>query len=629
MLPLFNCIVLTSLTTGFRVGRVQQVFGIDLRTLAAFRVYAATLILVDLGFRATQLGVHYTDAGLLPRSVITAVLGHQGAFSLHLASGSFWFQSVLFSVAALLALSLLIGYRTRLVTVLSWMLLVSVQVRNPVINSGADLLLSALLFWGMFLPLGGRWSVDAALDPRADSYPNQYCSVASGAMLVQVMSVYFFTAFLKSGAEWWPDGTAVYYALHLDMFATHLGVFIRDWPVLLQWLTWLVLVLEFVCPVIVFLPFFTVPLRLICLALLAAMHIGFELCLEVELFPYVSLLSLTVFIPGWLWDVLGKRGAERRASIRVYHDPGCLFCRRLSAVIAQWLGLRSHLIVQSADEDPRALATLREQNSWVVFDTGGNQRTRFDAFLALLEVSPFWRWTSSLMRTSPVRYVGEHGYSWVARHRSSMGRLLNLWLKERTLPVTTPAPVSVALLFLASLVFLWNCHGLNQTDFELPDEVQWLLRNLRLEQRWGMFAPYPTKSEGWYVIPGVLENGTVVDVERGTVGEPDTSKPEMLSQTYPMYRWRKYLSILRSDGGVMYRQPYARYLCNRWNDGLQSPQRLKSFEIVFYKETTLPDYAPPTVEPVVLWVHDCLASAEEMLRRKAAAEMATRDLGGG
>ena len=65
---------------------------------------------------------------------------------------SLTFAALLFLVAAAGAGALLLSYRTRLATLLSWVLLVSVQNRNPLLGQGGDDLLRMLLFWGLFLP---------------------------------------------------------------------------------------------------------------------------------------------------------------------------------------------------------------------------------------------------------------------------------------------------------------------------------------------------------------------------------------------------------------------------------------------------------------------------------------------
>ncbi|MDY7080948.1 MAG: HTTM domain-containing protein, partial [Halobacteria archaeon] len=80
---------------------------------------------------------------------------------LHALSGDAWFQVLLFVVASVFALMLVVGYRTKVATVVSLVLLVSLHLRNPVILNGGDSLLRRLLFIGIFLPLGEQWSVDA------------------------------------------------------------------------------------------------------------------------------------------------------------------------------------------------------------------------------------------------------------------------------------------------------------------------------------------------------------------------------------------------------------------------------------------------------------------------------------
>src|SRR5207249_2480615 len=156
---------------------LRSIFGIDLRTLALFRVMLAMVVLADLALRARDLTAHYSDRGVLPRA---ALIGDIGSWkpSLHFISGSATFQAMLFVLAGLVALAMLVGYRTRIATFISWVFVLSVEARNPGVFQGGDHLLYLLLFWGMLLPLGARFSVDAALDPSVHEVPNRYFSMA-------------------------------------------------------------------------------------------------------------------------------------------------------------------------------------------------------------------------------------------------------------------------------------------------------------------------------------------------------------------------------------------------------------------------------------------------------------------
>ena len=48
----------------------EQLFGLDLRSLALFRIGLALLIIIDLIKRSKDLTAHYTDFGILPRAAL-------------------------------------------------------------------------------------------------------------------------------------------------------------------------------------------------------------------------------------------------------------------------------------------------------------------------------------------------------------------------------------------------------------------------------------------------------------------------------------------------------------------------------------------------------------------------------
>src|SRR5215213_10452564 len=124
--------------------------------------------------RATDLTAHYTDEGVLPRTALLEEVLSPWAFSLNLMNGEPFFQVLLFGVAALAALGLLIGYRTSLMTVVVWVLLLSIQWRNPLVTGADGPLLRLLLFWAIFLPLGAYWSVDRALKDASQRFSTRF-----------------------------------------------------------------------------------------------------------------------------------------------------------------------------------------------------------------------------------------------------------------------------------------------------------------------------------------------------------------------------------------------------------------------------------------------------------------------
>src|ERR671921_1094735 len=173
-------------TAGRRVrAKIVEIFGADLRSLAVFRIVLALLAFADLAIRSADLYPHYTDAGIMPRTVLVEEISSQWAFSLHLMNGGSLFQALLFGVAALAAFGMLVGYRTRLMTFVVWALLLSIQLRNPLLNGSESPMLRTLFFWGMLLPLGAYWSVDRARSALPRPSP-RFLSLATFGLFMQI-----------------------------------------------------------------------------------------------------------------------------------------------------------------------------------------------------------------------------------------------------------------------------------------------------------------------------------------------------------------------------------------------------------------------------------------------------------
>ncbi len=287
--------------------------GLDLRTLGLFRFVLGSLTLIDLWNRAPDIEAFYTDFGVLPRATFITDFANENLLSFHLFGGTTFAMSLLFIVHAVIAFLLLIGWRTRLMTVLGWAFLISLHGRNPYVLQGGDILFRMLFFWGMFLPLGARWSVDAALALRQGhvangpdpEHPHQIANVATAALILQACFVYWFTMTLKTGKEWWQDYSAVHYALHLDHFTTPLAEWLRTFPDMMRALTITTAWVEIIVPALAIVGGLWWPLRAGSIACMVGLHIIFGSALKIGLFPWISSTSWIVMLPGAFWDRLG------------------------------------------------------------------------------------------------------------------------------------------------------------------------------------------------------------------------------------------------------------------------------------------------------------------------------------
>jgi len=122
------------------------------------RVALGVVLLVDLALRARNLTAFYTDAGVLPRSLL-AESYPRARFSLYAVSGASPTLALPSGVpvgspvavpliAAVAATALAIGYRTRTATAVSLVLLASLQARNPFVLNAGD-----TLFWQLLGPI--------------------------------------------------------------------------------------------------------------------------------------------------------------------------------------------------------------------------------------------------------------------------------------------------------------------------------------------------------------------------------------------------------------------------------------------------------------------------------------------
>ena len=297
--------------------RLRSRLAVDARSLAALRVALGAILLVDLLTRARYLRTFYTDAGVYPRSVLAASGSEQAALSVHALSGAAWFQALLFVVAGAFALLLVVGYRTRLVGVVSLLLLFSLQLRNPAVLNGGDRLLRVLLFVALLTPLGERWSVDALRRGEARS---TVVGATTAALLVQPVAVFTSNAALKYRGEAWFAGEALAVAFANDAMTVGLGNHLGAYPSLLAALNWAWVTLLAGSALLLL----ATDGRLRGLAVFAYLgaFAGMAATMGVGLFPLVLAAAVLPFLTAPVWDAaaravpdrLAERLADRRPS---------------------------------------------------------------------------------------------------------------------------------------------------------------------------------------------------------------------------------------------------------------------------------------------------------------------------
>ena len=297
---------------------LRRRLGIDPRALAAFRIALGVVLLVDLALRARNLTAFYTDAGVLPRTMLAEAYPLAARFSPHAVSGEAWAVALLFLVAAGAAVALAVGHRTRVATAVSLALLASLQARNPLVLNAGDLLFLQLLGAGLLCPLGARWSVDAvrrrARDSRASRSPSEsaapsgstaaaadgrFAGPASALLLTSVVVVYVSNALVKSRGTAWPRGEAIERVFRLTYLHGPLGGLVPEWSAPLAAATYGWIALLVASPLLIA---SAVRVRAALAGTLFAAHLSMAFTLQIGVFSAVSAAGLLPFFPPFVWD---------------------------------------------------------------------------------------------------------------------------------------------------------------------------------------------------------------------------------------------------------------------------------------------------------------------------------------
>ncbi|RMF21028.1 MAG: DUF393 domain-containing protein, partial [Cyanobacteria bacterium J083] len=403
--------------------KLEEIFGFDLRSLALFRIGLALVILADLWIRAGEIKAHYSDQGILPRVPLIDTILNPWYWSINLISGQPLIQSFLFAFSIFITLMLLIGYRTRLATIICWAMIISLHNRNPALIFAADDVLRAILFWCMFLPLGAYYSVDSALNNSTKPLPKRFLSIATFALMVQQCYIYMFSAWFKHQSPLWSvDGSAVYYSFSFDQYATPLGQFLLQFDWLLPIMTFGALWFEWLAPLIIFIPWRNSLFKAIAVVSFIGLHISFGLCFTLGIFPFLSTATWFAFIPSFVWDKLAKRYySAERAGLKINYDVNCGFCQKMVRFLRTFLLLPSNTPLKVAQDDPSIYADMQAHNSWVVEDWQNRRYFKWEGMIYVVSLSPILGWLAPILRIPPLKVLGTKIYETIANNRSLMG----------------------------------------------------------------------------------------------------------------------------------------------------------------------------------------------------------------
>lgn len=627
---------------------IYNIFALDKRSLALFRVTMAWATLWDLGNRLRDLETFYTDTGTMPRSLVLSHFTTDYWSSLHMFSGSSSGMLVLWIIHAIFAFCMLIGYKTNIATFCTWYMTCSLQTRNIIVFHSGDNVHRMALLWGSLLPLGACFSVDAAFRDKSAEAPsaftkkgkNKYQHLSAGALAItmQILIMYWSAHRFKTAPEWREKGLAGWMALQLDFFRRPFGDILLWFPTFCKYNTFGVLYWQKYGCFFFFSPIFTGPMRAFGVLGFMTMHVSFFLSMRLGLFGWATVSAITALLPTWFWETLifSFFNTKKRRDFRLYYKEGCTFCTNICKLASSFClipgtevlpipetGDQSHhQSIDSSyhssrtgklhDEDSEnenssvSIDMLKPRFQWnsnfiVTQDQHGKLHRNWDALVSIADVSPlFWLWKYPLQK---MKYFGDELLDLFHDHSE---------LKETPRPRKIPVVVSqedrikeflLKFLWFVSvnsvgavlLYMLWcvNAQAAGYPQYTTPASLHGLTWSMHFPQNWGMFSPRPPDVNWWYNIKGELDNGTFVELfSEGGLHSMEPSpyigltKPPSTIKAFKNHRWFKLFEVgINSHRHAdTLRLSFGRWVCREYNKRHSGKQALYKHDIHFVSE---------------------------------------------
>lgn len=231
----------------------------------------------------------------------------------------------LYLVLMLLAVLLILGWRSRLVLPLYFVMWVSFVESRAMLGDQGDNMYRITLFFLIFADSANRLSLDARsrdaakagnegpwwrrlwsgeqiFDPQIGNLLHNLVLVI---LTVQVCLVYFIGGLYKASGESWAGGFAIYNPLMTDRFGPwpELSNLITLWAPFVALLTWGSVLLQLAFPFMLL----TRPTRIVALFGILSFHLGIGLLLGLPWFSLTMIAIDAIFIRDRTWQFLGQR----------------------------------------------------------------------------------------------------------------------------------------------------------------------------------------------------------------------------------------------------------------------------------------------------------------------------------
>jgi len=304
----------------------QFLFGpISARPLGAFRIVFGLIILGYLALMTVEFDYWYTGAGLLQGTEAREAAGPLRFSPLQFVNDP-TIAHVFLAATAAAAVGFTLGWRTRLMSILLYLGMLSLYHRNVTSNGGPDALPFLVTFYMMLCPCGAAYSLDARRVARQRGTEAEPLIVPWAVRLLQMQLclVYFQSSVIKCQGSTWLNGTTVHYILFNHEFGQFNMEWLAQYPLLINLMTHGALLIEFA---LAFWLWFR-PTRRWAILCGVALHLGIRPMLTVPVFgETMTAIYLTFLAPDELDAVLSVLSPRALLARTGWRAPGLAFWR--------------------------------------------------------------------------------------------------------------------------------------------------------------------------------------------------------------------------------------------------------------------------------------------------------------
>jgi hypothetical protein len=273
---------------------------LDPFVLGLFRVALGGLVLLFYLMIAPSWTFYYGVAGIIP---IDRTAGPPDGwlspimFHVH-SDGAMW---VLYGISVASAILFALGIWWRVAGLWLWQMNVALILGNPFAINGEEQVMSLLLLFGLFMPLGSTFTLRqlCSRERRRAMLRDGDAPVKVWALRplqMHLMLVYLVSLPDKMTDIAWRDGTLIYFAMMAADYPRWPGIEIFAWgnAALSRVLTLYSVMVEVAVPFLIWFRRLQVP----CMLAAMSLHVGMGLLIEgVMMFNATMLVALLIFLP--------------------------------------------------------------------------------------------------------------------------------------------------------------------------------------------------------------------------------------------------------------------------------------------------------------------------------------------